>query len=104
MQIFKKKSLATINPSDVQLINAMQLLGDPTRYKIFKMLMARDEMCVSDIAEELHVTLSAVSQHFRQFELVGLVGKERDRQKICYVLNDDNDLVGDLVKLLHKRR
>ena len=104
MQIFKKKSLTSISPSEAQLIKAMQLLGDPTRYKIFRMLMVKDEMCVSDIAEELDVTLSAVSQHFRQFELVGLVGKERMGQKICYMLDDDNDLVRDLVAMLKKRK
>lgn len=104
MDIFKKKSSASINQSEAQLIKAMQLLGDPTRYKIFKMLMVEDEMCVTDIAQELHVTLSAVSQHFRQFELVGLVDKERMGQKICYMLDDDNSLVRDLVAMLKKRK
>lgn len=77
----------------------MQLLGDKTRYRIFKLLMSHDEMCVSDIATELGITVSAVSQQFRNFELVGLVDKERMGQKICYTLKGDDTLVESLIKL-----
>ncbi len=104
MRIFKKRPSAKISPKETQLIKAMHLLGDPTRYKMFNMLMVKDGMCVTDIAEQLDVTLSAISQHFHQLELVGLVGKERMGQKVCYVLNDNDDLVRDLVAMLKKRR
>lgn len=53
-------------------------------------------MCVSDIASELGITVSGVSQHFRNFEMVGLVEKERMGQKICYSLRTDDALVSEL--------
>lgn len=88
----------TINPSHLTIeeeraIHIMQLLGDKTRYRIFKLLMSEREMCVSEIASELNISVSAVSQHFRNFEMIGLVDKERMGQKICYVLRNDDELV-----------
>ena len=90
--------MKTINlsQSEQRLVHAMQLLGDSTRFKMFKLLVADQEMCVSEIASELNISSSAVSQHFRNFEMLGLVEKERMGQKICYVLNDDDDLVREL--------
>ena len=79
-----------------RFVYVMQQLGDKTRYKIFKLLMERREMCVSEIASKVGISTSAVSQHFRNFEMIGLVGKERYGQKICYVLNEDDSLVNRL--------
>lgn len=78
------------------MVHIMQLLGDSTRFKMFKLLTERQELCVSEIADSLGVSLSAVSQHFRQFELAGLVHKQRMGQKICYLLEDDNPIVHEL--------
>jgi len=57
-------------------------------------------MCVTDIAEELEVTASAISQHFRNFELIGLVDKERMGQKMCYILKADDYLVKELITMI----
>ncbi len=91
----------TINPSQLstqeeRAVHIMQLLGDKTRYRIFKLLMSEREMCVSEIANELNISVSAVSQHFRNFEMIGLVDKERMGQKICYVLRNDDEIVQKL--------
>jgi len=103
MSIFKKKKITKeLSPLDERFICAMQILGDKTRFKIFKLLMTNDEMCVTDIADELGITLSAVSQHFRKFEMAGLVDKERMGQKICYMIKDD-EFVGEIVKLVTKK-
>jgi ArsR family transcriptional regulator, arsenate/arsenite/antimonite-responsive transcriptional repressor len=103
MQIFAQKQRSTLSGSEERLVQALQLLGDKTRFRIFKLLMSKKKLCVSEIADELGVTLSAVSQHFRQFELVGLVDSDRIGQRICYKL-DNNDLVQDLVVMLKKRK
>jgi DNA-binding transcriptional ArsR family regulator len=79
-----------------RLIHTFQLLGDKTRYGIFKLLASEEELCVSEIATRLSISPSAVSQHFRNFEMLGLVEKERVGQRICYVLNDDDLLVQEL--------
>lgn len=82
-----------------KLIHVMQLLGDKTRYKIFKLLSSEEQLCVSDIADRLDVSVSAVSQHFRSFEIIGLVDKERMGQKICYSMKEDNEFIDQLTKL-----
>ncbi|MEI7632609.1 MAG: metalloregulator ArsR/SmtB family transcription factor [bacterium] len=93
------KNINTLNKQEERLIFAMQLLGDKTRFKMFKLLLSNQQMCVSQIAEKLDITVSAVSQHFKNFELVGLVNKERSGQKICYVLKASDPLVEQLVNL-----
>lgn len=102
MKLFNRAKSMEISKYEERLIFAMQLLGDKTRYKIFKLLMKRDEMCVTDIAEELDVTVSAISQHFRNFELIGLVDKERMGQKMCYMLKADDHLVKELTAMIKK--
>lgn len=101
--ITDNKSIELTNAEE-QLVYAMQLLGDKTRFKIFKLLMRNQEMCVTQIAAELGISVSAVSQHFRSFELIGLVGKERMGQKICYMLKNENMLVQELVGVVHKAK
>lgn len=93
------KTINSLTQEEQRLVHAMQLLGDGTRFKIFKMLMNQSEYCVSEIANELKISPSAVSQHFRNFEMLGLVEKERMGQKICYVLNEDDVLVQELKKI-----
>lgn len=78
-----------------RIIHAMQLLGDSTRFKMFKLLNSDQDLCVSEMASRLGISPSAVSQHFRSFEMLGLVSKERTGQKICYVFTDD-ELVQEL--------
>lgn len=102
MKLFTKKPVK-LSADEERLIHAMQLLGDKTRYKLFKLLMLRDEMCVTDIATDLNITVSAVSQHFRNFEMVGLVDKERMGQKICYMLKANDALVKELVSVINKK-
>lgn len=103
MKLLTKKS-TELSIDEERLIHVMQLLGDKTRYKMFKLLMLRNEMCVTDIAEELDITVSAVSQHFRNFEMVGLVDKERMGQKICYALKADDTFVEELVSVINKSK
>lgn len=98
MRILSKPRTIKLSQRDERLVFAMQLLGDKTRFKIFKLLLSDKEMCVSQIADQLDISVSAVSQHFRNFEQLGLVDKKRTGQKICYVLRDDDRLVNELVQ------
>lgn len=98
MEVLAHSEDVTLSRRDERLIFIMQLLGDKTRYKIFKLLLADNELCVSQIADQLNISVSAVSQHFRNFEQLGLVDKRRMGQKICYVLHDD-ELVSELIQL-----
>lgn len=90
--------------TEERLVHVLQLLGDKTRFKIFKLLMANEELCVTEIAAQLNITASAVSQHFRSFELIGLVNKERTGQKICYTLKQDDLLIRELSGIASKSK
>jgi len=79
-----------LSQHEEQLVNIMQLLGDKTRFKMFKVLLSKKEFCVSEVAERVGISVPAASQHFRIFELVGLVDRRRHGQMICYVLKNDS--------------
>jgi DNA-binding transcriptional ArsR family regulator len=87
-----------LSAREKRIIHVMQLLGDSTRFKMFKLLNSNQDLCVSEMANRLGISPSAVSQHFRSFEMLGLVSKERTGQKICYVFTED-DLVQELREL-----
>jgi DNA-binding transcriptional ArsR family regulator len=91
----------TLSLDENRIVHAMQLLGDSTRFKMFKLLSTNEDLCVSEMANRLGISPSAVSQHFRSFEMLGLVTKERDGQRICYVFTND-ELVSELRKLTKK--
>jgi len=99
MKLLKDRSLK-LNKREERLVSTMQLLGDQNRFKIFKLLLSGREMCVSEIAEALNVSVPAVSQHFRIFELVGLVDKQRYGQKVCYMLKTEDKLVEELIQIV----
>lgn len=89
-----------LSSKEDKLVNTMQVLGDKTRFKMFRILASGREMCVSEIANELKISTPAVSQHFRIFELVGLVDKQRYGHKICYALKNDDQLIDGLKKII----
>ena len=93
-------NLIEISRNEELLVRYMQLLGDKTRYKMFKLMLSDDDLCVSQMSDRLGVSTSAVSQHFKIFEILGVVHKDRRGQKICYLVNKDDTLVGDLIKFI----
>lgn len=74
-------------------------LGDPGRFRIFKLLMEHHDMCVTDIAHIFGITVSAACQQLRVLEMLGLAVKMRMRQMVCYELKKDNPTVKRLCKL-----
>lgn len=77
-----------------------QALGDPGRFKIFKVLMQYHDICVTDIANIFGITVSAASQQLRVLERLGLILKIRMKQMVCYEINNANPIVKKLLKLL----
>lgn len=85
-------STPVFTSEDQRRVHLMQLLGDSTRYKIFKLLLTQEELCVSEIAQRVEVSTSAASQHFKNFEMLGVVSRKRHGQKICYSLASDTSI------------
>ena len=94
---------ANLTSGDTRLVQAMQLLGDETRYKMFKILLDGESPCVSEISSMLGVSVSAVSQQFRMFELSGVVKRNRHGQKICYSLSLDDPVVASIAQLMQTK-
>lgn len=91
-----------LSKDDERLVHILQALGESSRYKMFKILLEKKQLCVSEIAGRLNLSVPAVSQHFKTFELVGIVEKERMGQKICYQLKNDDQVVKKLISIASK--
>ena len=71
----------------IEVAELFKVFGDSTRIKILNVLLKK-EKCVSDIAEELNMTASAISHQLRILKTNNLVKKRRDGKTIYYSLDD----------------
>jgi len=68
--------------------NLYFLGSDPTRLKILMLLKNKREICVSDIAKIIRVTVSAISHQLSLLEKCGIVKSNRSGKTVCYSLTD----------------
>ena len=73
---------------DTNGVDSLGLLGDPTRRAIFE-LLARRPSTVGELAQQLPITRSAVSQHLRVLKDGGLVVSRAEGTRRIYRLNPD---------------
>ena len=73
---------------DTNGVAGLGLLGDPTRRAIFE-LLARRSSTVGELAQQLPITRSAVSQHLRVLKDGGLVVSRAEGTRRIYRLNPD---------------
>ncbi len=71
------------------LTEFFKVLGSPTRIRILLLLMEQDS-CVSDLAEQLDMTQSAVSHQLNLLKSNKLVRCHRDGKMIFYTLVDEH--------------
>lgn len=79
-------------PPDEDLCDLAELFkvfGDSTRVKILYALL-KEEMCVCDIAELLHMTQSAISHQLRVLKTARLVKYRKEGKAVFYSLADDH--------------
>lgn len=65
--------------------------ADPTRVHILS-LLARQELCVTDIAEAVDISQSAISHQLRILKQMHLIKFRREGKNILYSLADDHVL------------
>lgn len=70
-----------------QKARVLNLAGDPTRIRILCFLFDQSQACVSDIAQELDMSVAAVSHHLQLLKEGELLSTERQGQNICYSVN-----------------
>ncbi|MBI3955697.1 winged helix-turn-helix transcriptional regulator [Candidatus Gottesmanbacteria bacterium] len=78
--------------NDGQLPLIFEALGDGGRFRMFRLLTAHHDLCVTDIAEVFGITISAASQQLKILERVGLIQKIRMGQMVCYEIKEDPGL------------
>lgn len=66
-------------------------LGDPNRLRILS-LLAKQELCVCDLAESLNMSESAVSHQLRNLRTMRLVEYQKRGRKVFYHLGDHHVL------------
>lgn len=75
-------------------------LGDQTRFNIVRVLARGQDICVSEVAEEIGISTPGVSQQLKVLEVSGLVNKKRMGQKICYRLRRGDPTARKLIALI----
>ncbi len=96
---YKTQSRPAVTENDRRLSSMFNALSDLNRFRVFKLLARRQDLCVSDLARVLGVSVPAVSQQLRILEMNGLVYRERRGQMICYKVKKDDPVVKFVIKI-----
>ena len=72
-----------------QIAELFKGFADPTRVRILSLLLQR-ESCVTDIAETLELSQSAVSHQLRILKQMHLIKFRREGKNLWYSLADDH--------------
>jgi DNA-binding transcriptional ArsR family regulator len=88
-------------PEHRDVLKILECLADSTRLKMLRQLDQRDDLCVSEVAKKVGISVSATSQHFRIFEAAGLVHRIKVGQKVCYRLVVRSPLVAETLKMIN---
>ena len=75
-------------------------LSDEKRLYIVKLLLEHDELCVTDVANIVDLSVSATSRQLKILELADIVKRRRCGQEICYFINKKNALLKCISKLI----
>lgn len=85
-------------------IRWVEIIKDPTRFKLVYLLRRYEQLCVCDLANILGVSSPAISQHLRKLKDMDLVTATREKQTLFYSLRSsefvpflDSILGADLV-------
>lgn len=72
-----------------QIAELFKGFADPTRVHILSLLIER-ELCVTDIAEAVELSQSAISHQLRLLKQMHLIKFRREGKNILYSLADDH--------------
>ncbi|MBQ6718832.1 MAG: helix-turn-helix transcriptional regulator [Oscillospiraceae bacterium] len=64
--------------------------ADPTRVHILCLLLTEGELCVTDIAEKVEISQSAISHQLKSLKQMHLIRFRREGKNILYSLADDH--------------
>jgi DNA-binding transcriptional ArsR family regulator len=78
------------------LAETFKILGDPTRLKIV-LALAKDELCVCDLATLFELSVSAISHQLRLLRGMKLVKYRKAGKMVYYSLDDEH--IEDIIRL-----
>ncbi len=79
------------NMDEFETISALRALGEPTRWKVMRLLVSkRHGMAAGDIAEALQVRQNTLSSHIAALTRCGLVDGHRQGRQIVYSADSRN--------------
>lgn len=84
-----------------ELAKLMRIAGDESRLKILCTIFGKKKVCVSDIANELDMSIAITSHHLQIMSHEGLLTSVREGKRICYELPKE-PFVKDLKKFICK--
>ena len=93
---------------DARIATYCRALGHPHRVHILRFLLSQQACFAGEIADQLPIAASTVSQHLKHLRDAGLIQGEVDGPRRCYciapeALADLRQLVGELVVLESRR-
>jgi DNA-binding transcriptional ArsR family regulator len=91
-----KRSTAKNKFSIEQRAKVFKALSDPTRLRMVEMLCDCEEMCGSEIADKLGISLALLCHHWRTLEHAGLITKRKEGVTASISLNQE--LLADCIR------
>jgi len=79
---FRKNELGDI-------VIMFKALADPSRLKVIALLTREPNLCVSDIAKKLNMSISRVSHHLKLLEHLGFVKHRQEGKQVYHNIEDD---------------
>ncbi len=73
-----------------QIAELFKGFADPTRVHILSLLLAREELCVTEIADAVEISQSAISHQLRLLKQMHLIKFRREGKNILYSLADEH--------------
>ena len=73
--------------SERRLVRIFRALGDPTRYRIVRVLLERDEVACRDLSRLFSLSAPTLSHHFRVLQECGLMRVRREGAYHFFRLN-----------------
>jgi len=80
---------AAFTDEQQQLARVAKALAHPARVAIIQFLASRTACISGDIAAELPLSRTTVSQHLQELKALGLIRGEIDGLTVCYCLNTE---------------
>jgi ArsR family transcriptional regulator, arsenate/arsenite/antimonite-responsive transcriptional repressor len=83
-------TLITLTPNHEQLARYAKALGHPVRVYIMELLSSQSCCFSGDLAEDLPIARSTLSQHLKELKAAGLIQGTIEYPKIRYCVNKEN--------------